>query len=146
MQTPRPVALLFCFTCLLIATALSQQADKEQFLRASKQIQQIVTDVFRGDKLADLKPSINPGAYFIEGGTYRSLFEALYGKDRSSVFAEERGKQMSFLNLNIDDALNAAHMVAKTETSKHADIRYHSVFFLKSKSGDWQIRDWHTSK
>ncbi len=146
MQTPRPVALFFCFTCLLIANAFSQQADKEQFLKASKQIQQIVIDVFRGDKLADLKSSINPGAYIIEGGVYRSLFESLYGKDRSPVFAEERGRRMSFLQLTIDDAMNAAHMVAKTETPKHSDTRYHSVFFLKSKLGDWQIKHWHTSK
>jgi hypothetical protein len=52
---------------------------------------------------------------------------------------------MSFLQLSINDDVNAAHLVVKTETPKHSDLRYHSVFFMKSKAGKWQIQNWHTS-
>jgi hypothetical protein len=139
-------SFLFCMSFLLMTTAVSQQqASKDEIDKASQEIQQIVKDVFRGDKLQEVKSSISLGAYIIEGSSYQSLFESLYGKERSRAFAQEKNRQMSFLQLSINDDVNAAHLVAKTESAKHSDPRYHSVFFMKSKTGKWQIQNWHTS-
>ena len=130
---------------LLITNAFSQQASKDEIDKASQEIQRLVKDVFRGDNLPELKSSISPGAYIVEGSSYQSLFESLYGKDKSPALAQERSRQVSFLQLTMDDGMNAAHLVAKTQSSKHSDPRYHSVFFMKSKTGQWQIQNWHTS-
>ena len=139
------VFLLFCMGLLLTSSALSQQTNKDEIDKASLEIQQLVKDVFRADKVQEIKSSISPGAYIIEGALYQSLFESLYGKDKSPAFAQEQNRQMSFLHLSINDDVNAAHLVVKTETSKHSNPRYHSVFFMKSKAGKWQIQNWHTS-
>lgn len=145
MQTCRLVVLVFCMSSLLITNAFSQQASKDEIDKASQEIQRLVKDVFRGDNLPELKSSISPGAYIVEGSSYQSLFESLYGKDKSPALAQERSRQVSFLQLTMDDGMNAAHLVAKTQSSKHSDPRYHSVFFMKSKTGQWQIQNWHTS-
>jgi hypothetical protein len=145
---PKPgltVFLLFCMGFLLTSSARSQQANKDEIDKASQEIQQLVKDVFRADNLQEIKSSISPGAYIIEGSSYQSLFESVYGKDKSPAFAQEQNRQMSFLHLSINDDVNAAHLVVKTETSKHSNPRYHSVFFMKSKAGKWQIQNWHTS-
>jgi len=139
-------SLLFCMSLLPMTSAISQQqVNNSEIEKASQEIQQLVKDVFRGDKLQELKPSMSPGAYIIDGSSYQSLFESLYGTERSRVLAQEKSRQMSFLHLSINDDMNAAHLVVKTEASKHSDPRYHSVFFMKAKTGTWQIQNWHTS-
>ena len=139
------VSLLFFMSFLLTTSAVSQQADNDEIDKSSHEIQQLVKDVFRGDSLQELRSSISPGAYIIEGSSYQSLFESLYGKDRSRAFAQEKNRQMSFLQLSMNDAANIAHLVVKTESSMHSNPRYHSVFFMKSKTDKWQIQNWHTS-
>ena len=139
------VSLFFCVSSLLASSAVSQQVNKDEIDKASQEIQQIVKDVFRGDKLQEIKSSIGPGAYIIEGSSYQSLFESLYGNDKSHVIAQEKNRQLSFLQLSINDNVDAAHLVVRTETPKHSNPRYHSVFFMKSKTGKWQIQNWHTS-
>jgi len=139
------VSLLFCMSFLLTSSAFSHQANKDEIDKASQEIQQLVKDVFRGNKLPELKSSISPGAYIIEGSSYKSLFESLYGKDRSRALFQEQTRQMSFLHLSMNDDVNAAHLVVRTESSQHLNPRYHSVFFMKSKTGKWQIENWHTS-
>ncbi len=139
-------SVLFCASFLLTASAISQQrADIDEIDKSSQQIQQLVKDIFRGDNLPELKSSISPGAYIVEGSSYQSLFESLYGRNKSLALAQEKDRQVSFLQLTMDDGMNAAHLVVKTESSNHSDPRYHSVFFMKSKTGKWQIQNWHTS-
>jgi hypothetical protein len=139
------LSLFVCVVVSLTTKAISQQTNKDEIDKASQEIQQLVKDVFRGDKPEEVKSSINPGAYIIEGSTYQSMFESLYGKRRSRAFVQEKNRRMSFLQLSINDDVNAAHLVVKTETLKHSNPRYHSVFFMKSKTGKWQIQNWHTS-
>jgi hypothetical protein len=139
------LSLFICVVFSLTTRAISQQANKDEIDKASQEIQQLVKDVFRGDKPEEVKSSISSGAYIIEGSSYQSLFESLYGKQRSRAFVLEKNRQMSFLQLSINDDVNAAHLVVKTETLKHSNPRYHSVFFMKSKAGQWKIQNWHTS-
>jgi hypothetical protein len=84
---------------LLTTSAVSQQqAHKNEIDKASQEIQQLVKDVFRGDKIQELKSSISPGAYIIDGSSYQSLFASLYGKDKSGAFAQEKKDKCRFSN------------------------------------------------
>jgi hypothetical protein len=145
MASQRTIRILLCLATLLITPLLSQESKKTETMKVSQDLQQLVMRVFRGEKLEELKSSINPGAYIVDGASYESLLESLYGKSKSATFASERDRQMAFLHMTITDDMSSAHLVVKTETSQHKEPRYHSVFFMKSKESVWQIQDWHTS-
>lgn len=145
MATKRKLRFLLCLTALLVTPGLPQESKKVDTFKVSREPQQLVMRVFRGDKLEELKPFINPSAYIVDGASYESLFESLYGKSKSVMSASERDRQISFLRVIITDDMSSAHLVVKTETSQHKEPRYHSVFFMRSKAGVWQIQNWHTS-
>ena len=130
MATRRTLGVFLCFVTMLTAPILSQESKKTEALKAYQEPQELVMRVLRGDKLNELKPFISLGAYIVDGATYESLFEALYGNNRSATLASESGRQSSFFHVTMTDDMSCAHLVVKTETSQHKEPRYHSVFLM----------------
>lgn len=75
----------------------------------------------------------------------QNLSQALFGSEPSNAIKLERNRKVWKRYLFLSPDSDAGCVIVFTGTKDRTQIRVHSVFFFKSKQGDWKIWSWHTS-
>ena len=135
------LALTFLFLPTIIVFAQDFERHPE-----APGINGIVYYILKGDSLEEAKPYIYAGAMFIDGANQMELYEALFGPNKSTTFQLERNRFIAQGWLSIGKGDNAAIAIVKTASKDSKSYtRFHSVFLIRLKNGEWAIKYWHTS-
>lgn len=140
-------------TCLVVSSSLAQDpvfipndpaTPETRF--AAEEIKGIVRDILQGADRPSIRSAISPGALLVDGGSQRDLSEALFGKNRSTAVIRESDRKVTIERLSISPETTSAYLVTEIQFKTRTESRFHSVFFMKDKQGNWKVKHWHTSR
>ena len=107
---------------------------------------EVVTALLSGKSTPEIRKKISPEAYIIDKDAYINLLEVVDGRQKTTVFSDEHTRNVSFVRTTMNDQKDFATVVVKTEGKDKVDVRWHTVGWQKSKSGEWMIQQWHASR
>ncbi len=113
---------------------------------AAEEIKGIVRDILQGADRPSIRSAITLGALLVEGGSKTDLSEALFGKSKSTAFIREADRKVTIERLSISPDATSAYLITEIQFKSRTESRFHSVFFMKDKQGDWKVKHWHTSR
>lgn len=117
-----------------------------EFRYTAEEIKGVVHDILQGVSRPSVKSTILPAAMLIDGGSQSDLSESLFGNKKSTAFTREKDPKVTIEQLWISPELTSAYLITEIRSKTKEESRFHSVFFMKDKKGDWKIKHWHTSR
>jgi hypothetical protein len=137
--------LIVLLTVVAITASLAGDKEKSEIQQRFQRLLAIVQDAIQGKNLDQLKKKITDDAYFVDGAFFSSFHEVLSDEKLSSRLNEGDARHVAFVHANIQDDGNSGYLFLKTESEEKTEPRFYTLNFVKSKDGEFCVKDWHAS-
>ena len=144
MKEAKPVAVFVSIPFRFRLPSLGKEKSKEHDVFIES-LQSIAINIIQGSKLEQMKSSVAPEAYVIDGNHYENLYAVLNGEVKTCKVVQGPNSKIPFFNAYVTDDMNAASVVLKSVSANGKRERYHTVLIVRQPGGDWKIRSWHVS-
>jgi TonB family protein len=139
---PVPVWVTIPFQFVLPSPAKGNSKDYATFVFS---LQEIAMNIIHGRKFEQVKASIEPDAYIIDGNHYENLYAVLKGEVKTSNVVEGPSSEVSYFHAYLTEEMTAASLVLKTTSANGKRVRFHTVLIIRQPGGEWKIKSWHVS-
>lgn len=139
--------IVILFVLFYTTSVISQYKSEGSFSTDNQIIQNdlltIVKSVLSSKDLQQISNYLSPEAYIILDNKYESLFEVLQNMAKKEKVLGNTDLTFSFMRLWISNDEKTAYLILESKADKKPI--WHSIFFNKKESNNWQIINWHKS-
>jgi TonB family protein len=120
----------------------SSPAKRGEFLQS---LQSLASKIIQGINLEQVKSSIDPGAYVIDGNHYENLWAVLSGEIKTCQVVDGPNAKINYFNAYATNDMSTVSMVLKSISADGRRERYHTVLFVREPTREWKVKSWHVS-